>query len=202
MQQNFAYVFTIVTSLRTKSFEWIQRVLYVFGSCNDELEGNSTLQSQDAKGSLFLFLTAANNSGAAIHLHLCSTYGEENAMNLKNVQHWQLMFWEGRKNIHDNKHEGWSTLMLDGTVWCIHTLLKDDYYLTITDLWWEVAACFSHKASEPLEVHVLQQLEMWKVCMCWVPQQSVEEHRKKITREQYSTFSLSTGRMEMIYSSE
>ncbi len=43
-----------------------------------------------------------NNSGAKIHCHLCSIYGENNVMNLKNIQQWQSMFQKGRTNIHDN----------------------------------------------------------------------------------------------------
>ncbi len=38
------------------------------------------------------FLTIENNSRAKIHSHLCIAFGEENVMNRKNIQNWQLIF--------------------------------------------------------------------------------------------------------------
>ncbi len=52
-QQNFAHMLRIVARVSTKSFEWIQQVLYVFSWCNDELERNSTLWLQRVKCCLF-----------------------------------------------------------------------------------------------------------------------------------------------------
>ncbi len=40
---------------------------------------------------------------------------------------------EGRTNMHNNEYKGQLSTMLDETVWCVHTLLKDDCQLTITD---------------------------------------------------------------------
>ncbi len=51
------------------------------------------------------FLTIENNFGSEIHRHLCTAYGEENIMNLINVQWRQSMFQQWRKNIHNNEHE-------------------------------------------------------------------------------------------------
>ncbi len=77
------------------------------------------------------------------------------------------MFWEGRINIRNNEHKGQPSMILDKTVRCVHTLLKDNHCLTITNITnmqWEMAAHFSHEASEATIVHALQQLKMWKVC--------------------------------------
>ncbi len=51
--RNFARVLRIVTLVCIKSFEWIQRVLYVFSLCNGELERNSDLQLQGVKCNSF-----------------------------------------------------------------------------------------------------------------------------------------------------
>ncbi len=44
------------------------------------------------------FLTLKNNYGAEIHCCLCAAYEEQHVMNLRNVQQWQSMLWEGRTN--------------------------------------------------------------------------------------------------------
>ncbi len=41
-----------------------------------------------------------------------------------------------------------------------------------------MAAHFSEEAGQATIVCVLQQLEMWNVCVYWVPWQLMEEHRK------------------------
>ncbi len=86
----------------TKSFGWIQWVLHVFSLGNNELERNSTLKLHGVKCFVH-FLTTENNSRAKIH-RLWAANGEENVMNLKNIQRWQLMFQEGRTNIRDGEH--------------------------------------------------------------------------------------------------
>ncbi len=91
--------------------------------------------------SVVCFLTIENYSGAKI-CHLCAAFGEEDVMNLRYEQRWQLMFEDGRTNIQDDKHKEPLSMMLDKTVWCLHTLLEDDHHLTITDMlifiwsWW------------------------------------------------------------------
>ncbi len=92
-------------------------------------------------------------------------------------------------------------MILDKSVWCIHSLPKDDHHLTITDIQRETTACFSHKAGEATIIHVWQQLEMWKVCAGWVPRQLTEE-RQKIVRVWHSIFLLSMRKIGMIYSSK
>ncbi len=74
--------------------------------------------------------------------------------------------------------EVWSSMTSDKIARCICTLLKDEHCLTISDMQWEITAHFSHEASEVTIFHALQQLEMQKVCMKWVPGQLVEEHEK------------------------
>ncbi len=48
---------------------------------------------------------------------------------------------------------------------------------TITDMQREIAARFSHEASEATIVHTVQQVKMRKVCTYWVPRQFTE-HQK------------------------
>ncbi len=45
--------------------------------------------------SVVSFLTIENNSRAGIYHCLCSAYGEENVMNLRNIQRRQLMSKKG-----------------------------------------------------------------------------------------------------------
>ncbi len=54
-------------------------------------------------------------------------------MNLRKVQQWQLMFQEGKANIH-KKHEGRPSLKLNKTVLYVLALIDDDCHLTITDM--------------------------------------------------------------------
>ncbi len=70
---NFAHVLSIVTPVRTKSFERIQWFLYVLR--NDEFKINSAFQLQGTKRSVVYFKTIENNSKAEIH--------QENVMNLR-----------------------------------------------------------------------------------------------------------------------
>ncbi len=46
---------------------------------------------------------------------LGTDYREENVMNLKNVQRWQLMFRKERTNINNVKYEGQPSTMLNNT---------------------------------------------------------------------------------------
>ncbi len=79
----------------------------MFGWSNDELERNSTIQYPILTYEvLFVFLTIENNSGAKIHRPLGTDYREENAMNLKNVQQWQMMFTKERTNTHNDECKG------------------------------------------------------------------------------------------------
>ncbi len=81
---------------------------------------------------------------------------------------------EGAQTYND-EHEGRPSMALDETVWCVCALLEDNH--CVTDMWWEMAACFSHEASEATILYALQQLKMWKLCTFWVPQQLMEEHQ-------------------------
>ncbi len=65
--QNFAHVLWIVSLVCRKSFEWIQRVLYMFSLHNDELDRNSVLRLW---GSIIRSLTIENNSRAEINCSL------------------------------------------------------------------------------------------------------------------------------------
>ncbi len=47
-----------------------------------------------------------------------------------------------------------------------------------TDMWWKMAAHFSHKASKAIIIRALQQFEMQKVCKHWVSRQLTEENWK------------------------
>ncbi len=47
-----------------------------------------------------------------------------------------------------NENKGWLSMTLNETARCVHTLFEDDLHLTITDMRWEMAAHFSHEASE------------------------------------------------------
>ncbi len=117
------------------------------------------LQLQGVK--CYSFFNKENNSGAEIHHCLCTACRVENVMNLRSIQQRQSMLW-------DNKCEGRLSMMSDETVWCVHALLRDNYCsLTITNMRWEMAAHFSHKAGRATMVHALQQLEMPKISMCW-----------------------------------
>ncbi len=117
--------------------------------------------------------------GAKIHRCSCTACAEEKVANHRNIQWWQMMFQKGRTNIHDNSCKRVTTsTMLDKTVQWEHALFKDDHHLTITYMWWEIAAQLSHKASEATIVCALQQLEMQKNCAYWVPQQLKEKHWK------------------------
>ncbi len=70
----------------------------MFSLHNYELERNFTLWLRG----VVHFLTIGNNSGAEIHHYLCSAYGEENVMSLRNIHEWQLMF----QDIHNMECEG------------------------------------------------------------------------------------------------
>ncbi len=74
------------------------------------------------------------------------------------------------------------SITLDETERCKHTLLEDDYRLTVTDMRREMATCFSHEANGATIGCALQQLEMCKVCTHWVSRQLMEEHRKNHIR--------------------
>ncbi len=128
--------------------------------------------------SIVCFSTIENNSGAKTRRCLWTVDGEENVMNLKNIQ-WSV-FWGGRTNI-DDEHKEWLSRMLDEIVWCVCSLLKDDCRLTITDMQREIAAHFSHEAGKATIVCTLQQLVIWKVCAGWASQQLMEEHWKNQT---------------------
>ncbi len=52
-----------------------------FNLCNNELEGNFTLQLR----SIVRFLNTKNNSRAKIHCCVSAVYREENVMNLRNI---------------------------------------------------------------------------------------------------------------------
>ncbi len=49
-------------------------------------------------------------------------------MNLRNIQQWQSKFREGRTNIQNNERKGQPSTVLDKTMRCVHTLLKEDHY--------------------------------------------------------------------------
>ncbi len=70
------------------------------------------------------------------------------------------MFQEKRTNIHTDDSRGWQSSTLDETVPYEYAVFKDSHHLTITDMQWEMARHFSHKASEATVVHALQQLKM------------------------------------------
>ncbi len=117
--------------------------------------------------SVVQFLTIENNFSAKIHHRLCTVNKQENVMNFRNIQQWQSVFQKGRTNIHDNRHNGCQSIILDETVRCIHTLLKNDRHLlllTCDERWQQ----FSYKASKTTIVPALQQLMMQKVCTQWV----------------------------------
>ncbi len=84
------------------------------------------------------------------------------------------MFWGGRTNIHNDESEEWRSTMLDETVQCVHTLLRQSSS-HFSDMWQEMVVCFSHEASEATMVCALQELEIWKVCVHWVLWQLTEE---------------------------
>ncbi len=68
---------------------------------------------------------------------------------------------------------------MEETVQCVRALLNKDHRYTVTDLQREMLLCFSHEASRGTIYTVLtEQLEMSKVCACWVPRQLTDEHRK------------------------
>ncbi len=69
---------------------------------------------------------------------------------------------------------------------------KTTYYLTIADMWREMAAHFLHEAGEATIVHALQPLAMWKVCVCWIHHSW--KNIEKIGWEWQSTSLLSTRR--------
>ncbi len=116
------------------------------------------------------FLTIENNSSVKVHHRLCTAYQEENVMNIRSVQWWQLMFWERRTNMHINEHEGWLTMMCE-TVWCVCILLEANHHLTITDMQRVIKGHFSHEVGYATIVNALQLLKMQKVCTHWVPRQ-------------------------------
>ncbi len=66
------WLLRIVTLVCTKSFEWIQRVLYVFGLCNDELERNFTLWLRGME--CCLFFNNKKNFEAEIHHYSYTAY--------------------------------------------------------------------------------------------------------------------------------
>ncbi len=53
--------------------------------------------------SVVCFLTIENNFRAKIYRCLCTANGEENVMNLRNIQQLWSVFQEGRINIHRDR---------------------------------------------------------------------------------------------------
>ncbi len=89
----------------------------------------------------------------------------------------------------------------DETVQCVQTLLEDSRHLTITDLWEEMAAHFSHEANKSTIVFVYKSLR----CKRFVCDGFLDKSWKnieKITWERHSTSLLSTRMMGMTYLSE
>ncbi len=139
--------------------------------------------------SVVCFLTIENNSGVEIHCRLCTTHGEENVINLRNVQWWQSVFQERRTNIYDNKCEGWPCTMLDTL---FSKMIVISLLLTVTR---DDSTVFtqSQQGNNSLCIATAQDT---KVCTWLVSQQSWK-NIKKITWEWHSTSLLSIRRMEM-----
>ncbi len=87
------------------------------------------------------------------------------------------------------------------TVWCARAHLAEAHRLTITDMWQEMAAHFSHEAGDTTIVPALQRLKTWKLEAAWSLDNS-RNNDEKIAWEQHSTSLLSTKRMGITYSSE
>ncbi len=129
---------------------FIQNVLSEFNECLvwEMMNYWKETRSSDCEvWSVVRFLTIENNSRVEICCRLCAAYIDENVMNLRNIQRWQLIFREERSNIH-NMCKGQPSTTLDETVWCIRAHLRDDHHLSITDIRQEMAIHFSHKACE------------------------------------------------------
>ncbi len=116
-------MFKIVTPVCTKSFEWIQWVLYTCLLCV-MMNWKETQPSNCEAWSVVYFWTIENNTGAKFCCCLCTAYREEKVMNLRNIQQWQSMFQEGKTNIHNDEHEWQPNTMLDETMQCVCAFLK------------------------------------------------------------------------------
>ncbi len=95
-------------------------------------------------------------------------------MNLRNVQWWQSVFWEGWTTQHNNEHERLPSMMLEKSLWHVQ-LFSNTIIVSLLLMWWEMATHFSHKGSNSL---CITKLEMRKVCAHWILRQFVEKHQK------------------------
>ncbi len=126
---------------------------------------------------LFSFLTIENNSTVTITRRLCAAYGELNVMNLKhsamaaNVPRWenkQTQQWTWRAIEHDVKWNS-ATCTCSSQRWSSHHYWHEmrDSQMHFTRSWWGAAI-----------VYALQQLEMGKIYVGWIPRQLMDEHWK------------------------
>lgn len=106
-----------------------------------------TLPPKVMCGRSFVFLHAEGVNGKDIHRRLCNVFGEGN-MSQRAVYQWIEQFEAGKKATENlarfgRPHDSFN----DETIICVHTLLNEDRYCTVSDIHREMATRFLNDVS-------------------------------------------------------
>ncbi len=97
-----------------------------------------------------------------IHKYMCNVYGEGTVISRQDVYKWICLFNMGRMETHDEEHAGFGEWQMIETV---QMFLSNDQWLTATNIFNKIAACYSYVNVNRTSVyHILwNELDMTKV---------------------------------------
>ncbi len=120
----------------------------------------------------------AGVTGLKIHRRLSNIHGAGNVVSPGHIYKWIECFNAGWSHKHNEHWTGcpWDSIN-DETIACVHTLLAEDCWFTISEIYHKMAEHYLMQTSHTTIFCILtEELEMRKVTARWVPCMLIEDN--------------------------